>query len=269
MPGLKVKASLLIKLLQNEIQSWIHFKNSKGVDTNLIKNLRRDGYVVIEDFYPAEKCDLIRRAIDEIIVEYPEILWVDEAKSDFRIFGAERASSIISEFFSNKKLLSFGEQFLRQALVNHMTLAARLEFKTNNAGSGGGWHRDSPFENQFKSILYLSDVTEANGPYQFVTGSHTIENQFKTLGFGKNLMRFSNDEVNAIVRTNNKVIKTFVAKKGTLILTNTRGLHRGKPIDEGSRYALTNYYTPEFRASTFASFFTDVIKEPNKPFKVE
>ena len=34
----------------------------------------------------------------------------------------------------------------------------------------------------------------------------------------------------------------FLGKAGTLLLVNTTGIHRGRPLKAGSRYALTNYY---------------------------
>lgn len=269
MSTFKLKASLFLKLIQTEVQALTHFKHARGSENALVNNLKEDGYAVIPNFYSAEKCDLIRETIDHIIDSYPEILWIDDEKSDYRIFGAERASSLIQEYFENSKLLAIGEELLGVPLINHMTLAARLQFKSDNAGSGGGWHRDSPFENQFKSILYLSDVSDSNGPYQYVKNSHKFSHQFKTLGYGKNLMRFTNDEVEEVVRKHNWGVTTFEAKKGSLILTNTRGLHRGKPIDQDIRYALTNYYTPKFQAEKFASYFEEIIKEPNKPFEIE
>ena len=36
--------------------------------------------------------------------------------------------------------------------------------------SGGGWHRDA-HDCQFKVLMYLSDVNEKNGCFQFITNS--------------------------------------------------------------------------------------------------
>ena len=43
----------------------------------------------------------------------------------------------------------------------------------------------------------------------------------------------------------NKPINTFTASKGDLILFNSYCIHRGSPLNQGNRYALTNYYFPE------------------------
>jgi predicted 2-oxoglutarate/Fe(II)-dependent dioxygenase YbiX len=41
---------------------------------------------------------------------------------------------------------------------------------------------------------------------------------------------------------NESQIVTATAKAGTLVLFDTNCIHRGKPIQSGFRYAITNYY---------------------------
>ena len=54
--------------------------------------------------------------------------------------------------------------------------------------------------------------------------------------------RFSEDEISEIVSHMDTEVTSYTAKKGTVILADVRGLHRGMPIEEGLRYAVTNYY---------------------------
>lgn len=42
--------------------------------------------------------------------------------------------------------------------------------------------------------------------------------------------------------------KTFIAPAGTLLLVNTSAIHRGQPLEHGTRYALTNYFVQRRRA---------------------
>ena len=51
--------------------------------------------------------------------------------------------------------------------------------------------------------------------------------------------RFTDQELN-ILNKEKKI--TLTGKAGTLILFDGSLIHRGKPILEGKRYALTNYY---------------------------
>ena len=85
----------------------------------------------------------------------------------------------------------------------YFTLAGHLKFESNNLGSGGGWHRDSPFTNQIKTIVYLTDVSSNNGPFEYLVGSHKrsfyakLKNRW---AIELNRMRFTNQEIDKITK---------------------------------------------------------------------
>ncbi|MFM7725065.1 MAG: hypothetical protein ACKO7B_00045, partial [Flavobacteriales bacterium] len=57
-----------------------------------------------------------------------------------------------------------------------------------------------------------------------------------------NKFQFSDDEVRAMVQSESDIL-SVTGMKGTLVLFDTNGVHRGSPLKEGGvRYALTNYY---------------------------
>ncbi|MBF4984773.1 phytanoyl-CoA dioxygenase family protein, partial [Nonlabens mediterrranea] len=134
--------------------------------------------------------------------------------------------------------------FFRKAY--HFILLGWLKKGKGNLGSGGGWHRDSPISHQFKTILYLTDVDETNGPFQFIKGSQNWKNNLKVckyLNLPLSNRRFKNEDIDSLISQN--VIPpptTFTSKKGGLIIADTRGLHRGKPLENGERKAITRYH---------------------------
>lgn len=232
------------------------------VDEEINSNIEKNGYHIIENYLDEAQCDEIQQDIDQLIHDYQDQIWVDEEKSDHRIFGAELASKSISKFHSDDHLKSVGEGYIGTSLVNHMTLAARLEAMEKNLGSGGGWHRDSSYEQQFKAIVYLTDVDENNGPFEYIEGSHTTRNVVQTINYGINNNRYSPEEVDELIEKKGWKKKTFIGGSGMLILTDTRGLHRGKPIQKGKRYALTNYYIGEYKKERFSKYFDSLIIKP-------
>jgi hypothetical protein len=187
---------------------------------------------------------------------------VDEEASDHRIWGAERGSPQIHEFFAAADLLSIAKTYLRADVTNCLTLGAKLVAAPASKGSGGGWHRDSLFEKQFKAILYLSDVTLENGPYQYVLGSNSKRNVVDSLDlpFNGTPTRFHDVDFDADAQRTGCRVETVTAAAGDLILTDTRGIHRGMPIVSGTRYALTNYYAPNHRLEAFHRYFQPLIK---------
>jgi len=251
----------------NLIQAWSHLQyegvrntlNKKTFGPNnseaerIANQLRETGLYVLNDYYSPEECDKIIADIDKNIEGDEAHTWQDEAKSDTRLYGSHLYSEAIARFHKDPFLHEIGERYLQSELINSHTLGARLIPKDNNLGSGGGWHRDSVFRQQYKSIIYLTDVGPDNGPFEFVLGSHkpsTIYSSIKKNGFSANQNRISNDQVQSFLAAHPPLkSQIFTAKRGTVILVDTSGIHRGRPITEGTRYALTNYFYPKHHYS--------------------
>lgn len=168
--------------------------------------------------------------------------------SDFRLFGAEKMSSdIMNSYSNNLSLLNIAKKYIGAEIILQSTLAAKLTYEENNLGSGQGWHRDS-YSSQFKSIIYLTNVDYTSGPFEYLKGSHKLDFIFKEMYHKKKNRirpletRYTNEEVDFISRKFNLEKIQFIAPKGTIILADTRGIHRGMPIISGCRLALTNYY---------------------------
>ena len=159
----------------------------------------------------------------------------------------------IYKFYQNKQIQLIGEKYTGYKIKNLMTMANRVIYKKNNEGSGGGWHKDA-YYNQFKSILYLNDVNNENGPFELIEKSNKI---FDTLKIALKLCkgypntRFSDKEVSKLDKIK---IKRILGSAGTLILVDTSLIHRGLPLKSSIRYSITNYYSPEDIYENFKQF---------------
>jgi phytanoyl-CoA dioxygenase PhyH len=216
----------------------------------LIRRLSADGIAIVENYWPAEKCAAGRAEIDRLIATYPEAVRRYSGESDKRMFGVESVSPLLAEFHDDPFLSGIGEASGGLALYNFVTLGARIDGTPENNGSGDGWHRDA-YGFQFKSILYLSDVDDSNGPFEYLTGSHKQWRAALDTALG-NLPGAPNTryEPAAIKRMQTHFglrSRQYPSQAGTLILAVTSGIHRGKPLLHGTRYALTNYYYHPFQ----------------------
>lgn len=202
------------------------------------------GFVVIPNFISHQACDSMKAWIDEVVETNPKI-WRDSTGSDNRVFFANLGSEAIDKFYRNSFVIDILSRYEKTGLYSGFTLANKVVYKDNNAGSGGGWHRDFVKRKQTKALLYLNDVTGVNGPFQYINGSHRFssilkfQRQFK---IPYNQFRFTDQQVANILDRYPGLLSTLTASKGTLVLVDTRGIHRGQPLQEGVRYALTNYY---------------------------
>jgi hypothetical protein len=144
-----------------------------------------------------------------------------------------------------------------------MVMANRIVAKKNNQGSGSGWHRDA-FDFQYKSILYLNDTKINNGPFQLIKNSQNIYNVIKDTykySLDLNNSRFTNSQINRLIKNEPERLKTFTAKAGTLLIVNTSSIHRGKPLKSKIRYALTNYFYPHYKVDSMREHFRPFLKK--------
>ena len=212
----------------------------------LNEELGQQGLVVCEGYWSVEKCNEAIQEIDRLIRDYP-YLRDKRAKSDLRFYGANKYSDILNDFNGDPMLQQLSTLYNQVESRAAFTLAARMDWSPNNLGSGEGWHRDAFFR-QFKAILYLSDVANENGPFEIIEQSYKRDSVLKDINLAKlGYMdsRISDAQIDSILTESPERLRSFTAKAGTLILVDTSSIHRGKPMENGSRYALTNYYYPQ------------------------
>jgi len=88
------------------------------------------------------------------------------------------------------------------------------------------WHRDYNDKHLLKVFLYLVDVDEDMGPFQFVAGSQPGGPYAGVWGWeplGQNYP--TEDELEARIPAD--AVQTFTGPAGTLLFCNTAGFHRG------------------------------------------
>ena len=88
------------------------------------------------------------------------------------------------------------------------------------------WHRDYNDKHLLKAFLYLVDVDEDMGPFQYVPGSQPggpYADAWPWSPLGQNYP--TEEELEQ--RIPGSVVHAFIARKGTLIFCNTAGFHRG------------------------------------------
>ncbi len=96
------------------------------------------------------------------------------------------------------------------------------------------WHRDPEGPCVVKATLYLRDVDEQAGPFQYVPGSHQAHKELCKAG------QYAQDQesVNELPHV------TVTGPAGTLILADTSGIHRGGYTGEKPRLNAVWTYLP-------------------------
>jgi hypothetical protein len=208
----------------------------------IFSELKLKGFVVIDNYFSKEECLDLIQTTENLFQQYPEKV---EKNSDFRLFISTCKNSLIMRFKTDKKINSLCNTYFAKPSTAVFTLTNKIDASIKgNKGSGEGWHRDTLFKN-FKSIVYLNDVSEDNGPFQIIEGSHRLKSRLKAIreaGFKVRQVRVTPSQIQALESSTK--MKTLTGKAGTLVLVDTACIHRGKPLISGARYALTNYFWP-------------------------
>lgn len=265
---MKNQIEVLRRLYRNR---WANKKNYQHsalpeVYQQHLKALRKDGITIIPGFMTAEQAESIRLTLEtkfnrigltnwqEIIekVKLPENkfgvttedgtrCWSDTRQSDQRCFNAELLSADIASFAHNDDFSSTASELLERKIGLLGCMANRTRYVEGNLGSGGGWHRDMSYRNGFKALVYLVDVNDKNGCFQYIPKSSKASHHLlKTPTPDK--YQYTDEDVYKMTGGKPNSVFDVTGKAGTLVLFDTNGVHRGKPIEQGERYALTNYY---------------------------
>jgi ectoine hydroxylase-related dioxygenase (phytanoyl-CoA dioxygenase family) len=119
------------------------------------------------------------------------------------------------------------------------------------------FHFDMDRIKWIKIFIYLTDVGVENGPHSFVRGSH------RTGGIPHDLLRrgyarLTDEEV--VARYPESDILSFTAPKGSIIIEDTRGLHKGVNVQGAPRLILQLQFSNSlFGAKSPGAKFNNII----------
>lgn len=219
---------------------------TKEIVEKAVKSIQEKGFYAIENFFDAEDVEQLSNSLKNAIDNNQRYIH-PSTPYDKRIHGIEHLDSHFEIFSKHPLLLEIANIYLQEEAKVAFTLGAILESSTDNPGSGGGWHRDN-FTRQFKTMVYLSDVVSSHGPFQIIEKSHHLIQSIKDNYVTQqpyNNARFTNNAINLLLnKTGKKRLHTLTAKAGTVLLFDSSSIHRGAPIQQGVRLALTNYFYP-------------------------
>ena len=210
----------------------------------VLNQLNERGYVIFERALPPELCQrlmafalktpaLIRPMDGEHVSKQPR----------FAIFDPEHPSAVRYDYLANELLANGDVQTL---LADHsiLSLAERylgtrprfdilsMWWHTNfhsqpDSEAAQYFHFDLDRLKWLKVFVYLTDVGPDDGPHSFIAGSHVSDGIPQKL-LAKGYVRLSDEEVEAHYGADQEI--QFNAPSGTIIIEDTRGLHKGNAV---------------------------------------
>ena len=132
----------------------------------------------------------------------------------------------VQDLISDGSLLAVAQNYLQATpLVDVLGMWWHTNFSDKPDSTAAQYfHFDMDRIKWLKIFIYLTDVGPQNGPHYFIEGTHKTNSiPFKLLN--KGYVRLMDYEVGEIYNKN-KIIE-FTGKRGTVIIEDTRGLHKG------------------------------------------
>lgn len=210
------------------------------------QRLQEDGYFIFDNRLSDELCDkLLEFALTQKCAATTD-------KKRYHVFkrGAPQANRYN---FKADDLLK--DEEIQNLLADHAFadvaqryLGARPKFdevvmwwstdfsKTPDEDAAQLFHFDMDKPKWIKFFFCLTDVEAHSGPHVFVKGSHKT-NGIPSSMLKKGYSRLSDKEVVSHYGTD-KIVE-FIAKRGTIIAEDSRGLHKGKNLQKGDRLMIS------------------------------
>tara|TARA_R110002074_G_scaffold386746_1_gene568583 strand:- start:7343 stop:8380 length:1038 start_codon:yes stop_codon:yes gene_type:complete len=218
-----------------------------GADVgNLANRLREDGYCIghIDG-------DVCTRLVDRMktiqfkekttnnIVKYGQPKETYTSNSAWCVSHADVVNiPEVQELIGDGKLLSVIQEYLgTKPILTQTNLWFTHNVNTDFSTNAQLFHRDFDHERWLKVFVYLSDVTRLNGPHCFVRHSHR---EVGSVGRGA----YTRESDDTILRHYPKEhVVMHEGRKGTVIIEDTRGYHKGLPVIDGERIMLQLEYS--------------------------
>jgi len=142
-------------------------------------------------------------------------------------------NNLIQEFICDPTILSIAQDYLGSAPVfDFIAMWWHTKSNTPDKEAAQYFHFDMDRLRWIKFFFYVTDVTAESGPHMFVPESHRdfgLPFKLRKKGF----TRLTDDEVASVFPVNTWT--TFTGSAGSMIVEDTRGLHKGKHVLEGDR----------------------------------
>jgi len=153
---------------------------------------------------------------------------------------------LIQNFVSDRKILSIAQEYLgTQPIFDFIAMWWHVKSDNPDSEAAQYFHFDMDRLRWVKLFFYITDVKDDSGPHVFIPKSHSdfgIPFRFRRKGYA----RLEDKEVEEYFPK--LEWKVFTGNAGTMIVEDTRGLHKGKHVLSGDRLM----FQIQFTSSLFA-----------------
>lgn len=263
-------------LLKHDLNGAMGSFNQQDI-RKITGQLNTDGYYIFENRLQSETVDRLVKFAQETdafarpyrsdgsaVVERTKMRFDSEHPETIRYdWHATQLlqNEDVQKLISDEVLLAISQEYLGCApIVDGVRMWWNTTFsKDPNPEAATMYHFDMERLKWFKVFVYLTDVSEENGPHAFIKGTHKVGALPYDL-LKKGYVMSSDEEIYNYFDKNEEIL--YTAPRGTMIIEDTKGLHKGTPVKSGDRLILQMQFSDcMFGMDSDASFPTNKTKE--------
>jgi ectoine hydroxylase-related dioxygenase (phytanoyl-CoA dioxygenase family) len=229
------------------------------------KQLDNNGYLILDNVLNSEEVNALVDDFIKLEGFYTSDSNIKSQKKKLNIQNPEsvkfyyNSQDIIDNFNVQKilfdsSIIHFAQMYLNSYPVID-NISAWWSFPAGNPDKNAAqwWHFDLDRPKWLKFFFFLTDCSIENGAHSFVRGSH------KNNGIPWSLRKKGYDRLD-----DNDVEKKFpkkdiidiLATKGSLLIEDTRGLHKGRHLIKNNRFLIQVQYSSSLFGGVVENFIT-------------
>ncbi|KQW38245.1 hypothetical protein ASC76_09420 [Rhizobacter sp. Root404] len=239
--------------------------------------LRARGFAVFPSALPDDMCErliqftretpaLVRRMDHEVIGNAQRVA----------IFDSERPLAVrydyptealldnpdVQSLLSDPSLLALAQEYLgSRPRADVLSMWWHTSFHTQpDSEAAQFYHFDMDRIKWLKIFVYLTDVGPDDGPHSFIEGSHR-SGGIPAGMLRRGYVRLSDEEVIAHYGSARQI--EFAAPRGTIIVEDTRGLHKGKAVTGRPRLVLQLQFSNSLFGAQYAKATMREVHDPS------
>ena len=231
-----------------------------------VAELRDRGYVVFPAALPSGACERlmnfalqtpaqVRRMDDEPVRPEPRVALFDPA-SPLAVrydYAPDKllANSDVQALLADPSLLALAQAYLDcRPKADVLSMWWHTSFHSQpDSEAAQYYHFDMDRIKWLKIFVYLTNVGPADGPHSFIEGSHRTGGIPQSM-LRRGYVRLSDEEVLGHYGDERQI--EFSAPRGTVIVEDTRGLHKGKAVTGASRLVLQLQFSNSLFGARYA-----------------
>lgn len=155
---------------------------------------------------------------------------------------------IVQEFACDPRILKIAQDYLGTApILDFVAMWWHTKSPSPDKEAAQYFHFDMERLRWIKFFFYLTDVNEESGPHVFVPKSH-LDHGLPFSLRSKGYTRLEDSQVDRVFPRMSW--KVFTGPIGSMIVEDTRGLHKGKHVENGDRLVFQLQFTGSLFGTT-------------------